>query len=128
MKIAVATKGTDLDSDVDLRFGRCQNFIYVDTRTMEYKCGLNEGFYLSENAGIKAAQTVIEKEVEAVVAGFIGSKALKVLTAAKIKRYIGARGTIRNAVEEMECGKLKEMDDLNIRNRFDMKIIRGGDG
>jgi predicted Fe-Mo cluster-binding NifX family protein len=37
MKIAVSATGTDLNAQVDPRFGRCANFILVDTDTMAFE-------------------------------------------------------------------------------------------
>ena len=42
MKIAVSAMGQSLDSQVDPRFGRCQNFIIVDTDTMDFEAISNE--------------------------------------------------------------------------------------
>ena len=124
MKVAVATNGTDLDSDVHPRLGRCQVFIIVDTESMNFSPFPNEGFYLSKNAGVKAAQAMIDRGVEAVVAGFIGHKAYKVFNDAKIKMYLGSLGTVRETINAVKCGRLKDVDDLNTRNRFDMRIDR----
>jgi len=36
MKIAISSSGTTLESDIDPRFGRAQNFIVIDTETMKF--------------------------------------------------------------------------------------------
>ena len=36
MKICVTSTGPSPDAPVDMRFGRCQYFVIVDSETMEY--------------------------------------------------------------------------------------------
>ena len=45
MKIAVSSKGTDLDAEVDPRFGRCQYLLFVDTDTLDYEAQEKLTFY-----------------------------------------------------------------------------------
>ena len=42
MKIAISATGTDLESDISTRFGRCHFFLIVDTKTKEVKAIVNE--------------------------------------------------------------------------------------
>ncbi|WP_419662436.1 dinitrogenase iron-molybdenum cofactor biosynthesis [Desulfosarcina variabilis str. Montpellier] len=58
MKIAISSKGTDLDAQVDPQFGRCQYFIIVDAATEAFEVVDNKAATLSGGAGIQAAQTV----------------------------------------------------------------------
>ena len=42
MKIAVSASGEGLDAQVDLRFGRCRYFVFVDSDSMDYEAVANE--------------------------------------------------------------------------------------
>ncbi len=56
MKIAVTSRGTDLDAQVDPRFGRAAYIIIVDSDTMEFKALDNkENVNALKGAGIQAA-------------------------------------------------------------------------
>ncbi len=59
MKIAVTSKGTDLDSEVDPRFGRAAYIIVVDTETLEFEVVDNAAnVNAMKGAGIQAASSV----------------------------------------------------------------------
>jgi len=37
MKIAISSSGKDLHAQIDPRFGRCQYFVFIDPKTMEFE-------------------------------------------------------------------------------------------
>ena len=47
MKVAVSSTGTNLDSPIDPRFGRCANFLIVETDDMSFEVFENENIALS---------------------------------------------------------------------------------
>ena len=59
-------------------------------------------------AGIQAAQDVAEKGVVAVITGSVGPNAYQVLSSAGIRVYVGALGTVKEAVERFKNGQLNE--------------------
>ncbi|MHC1565237.1 MAG: NifB/NifX family molybdenum-iron cluster-binding protein [Candidatus Syntropharchaeales archaeon] len=108
MKICVSSTGTDLNAQVDPRFGRCQYFMIVDPDTMEFEAIPNEGIGASSGAGIQAAQTIANKGVDVLISGNVGPNAFQTLSAAGVKSVTGASGTIRDAIEMYRAGKLSE--------------------
>ncbi len=52
MKIAISSMGTDLDTQIDPRFGRCAHFIIVETDDMSFEAFDNENIALGGGAGI----------------------------------------------------------------------------
>jgi predicted Fe-Mo cluster-binding NifX family protein len=48
MKVAVSASGKSLDSKIDPRFGRCANFIIVETEDLSYEAFSNENNALVE--------------------------------------------------------------------------------
>jgi len=114
MKIAVTAKGNNLDSEVDPRFGRCNYFILVDTDSMEFEAVSNQEAQTMGGAGVRAAQVVVDKGVEAVLTGNCGPNAFQTLKAAGIKVYAGAQGTVKNAVEQYIEGELKEAGNSTV--------------
>ncbi len=108
MKVAVTATGKDLDAQVDPRFGRCQFFIFVDPETLDFEAVPNGAAMAPGGAGIQAAQTVIDKGVEAVITGNVGPNAIQALQAAGVKVFVGAQGTVRESVDLFKAGKLQE--------------------
>ncbi|OFV67885.1 MAG: dinitrogenase iron-molybdenum cofactor biosynthesis protein [Candidatus Syntrophoarchaeum caldarius] len=108
MKICVTSTGSDLDAQVDPRFGRCQYFMIIDPDTMEFEAIPNEGIGASSGAGIQAAQTVANRGVDVLISGNVGPNAFQTLTAAGVRVLTGASGTIRDAIEMYRAGKLSE--------------------
>ncbi|MCK5844053.1 MAG: NifB/NifX family molybdenum-iron cluster-binding protein [Victivallales bacterium] len=119
MKIVVTSQGETLDSKVDPRFGRAQKFLVIDTETNEFECVDNaQNLNAAQGAGIQAAQTVCGTDVETLITGNCGPKAFKVLSAADIKVYVGADGTVAEAIEKFKKGELKESAEANVEGHW----------
>lgn len=114
MKIAITAKGSDLDSEVDPRFGRCQNFIIVDPDTMEFEAVDNSSAMAAGGAGISAAQMIAGKGVKIVLTGNCGPNAHHTLTAAGIKVVTGVSGKVRQAAQDFKAGLLKASSEPNV--------------
>lgn len=121
MKIAITAKGNTLESEIDPRFGRCSHFLVVDTDTMNFESISNESAMASGGAGIQAAQTVAKAEVKAVVTGNMGPNAFQTLSAAGIKVFVGANGTIKEAIEKYKKGELNETEAPNVGSHSGMR-------
>ncbi len=119
MKIAVTSKGTDLDAQVDPRFGRAAYILVVDSKTFDVDVLDNkENVNALKGAGIQAAGMVSDKGAEVLITGFCGPNAFKTLNAAKIKVASDAKGTVRNAVESFLQGKLTFSDQANVEGQW----------
>jgi predicted Fe-Mo cluster-binding NifX family protein len=105
MRIAVSSMGPGLDAEVDPRFGRCQYFIVVDPKTLDYEAIENSNIAASGGAGIASAQAVAEKEVQAVLTGNCGPNAYSTLSAAGIQVITGVTGTVREAIDQYNKGQ-----------------------
>lgn len=116
MKICVTSTGPDLNASVDQRFGRCQYFLIVDTETMNVKAISNESALSSGGAGIQAAQIVTREDVDSVITGNIGPNAFQIFQAAGIKVFTGAKGTIKEAIENYTKEKLNETGSANVES------------
>lgn len=108
MKVAISSKGTNLEAQVDPRFGRSQYFIIVDPASHVFDVVDNKAAALSGGAGIQAAQTVVNTGADAVVTGNLGPNSANVLATAGLKIYLGASGTVREALQQLEGGRLQD--------------------
>ena len=119
MKIAVTSKGQDLDSEVDPRFGRAAYILIVDSETSECKTLDNkENVNAMKGAGIQAARSVSDSGAEVLVTGFCGPNAFKALSAAGIKIACDASGTVGDAVKAYLEGKLSLANDANVSGHW----------
>jgi len=108
MKIVVSATGSDINSKVDPRFGRCQYLIFVDTDTMDFEAQDNAASAAGGGAGIATGQEVVNKEAQVVLTGNIGPNAHNVLSQAGIQVMTGVSGKVRDAVEAFKKGDLNE--------------------
>ncbi|MBN1328205.1 MAG: NifB/NifX family molybdenum-iron cluster-binding protein [Candidatus Heimdallarchaeota archaeon] len=105
MKIAISTMGNTLNSDIDPRFGRCQNFIIVDTDDLSFEVITNEAQFDGHGAGLRSSQNIINKGIKAVISGSVGPNAFEVLKASNIYIYT-ATGQILEAIKKLKAGTL----------------------
>jgi predicted Fe-Mo cluster-binding NifX family protein len=119
MKIAVTSTGTDLDSQVDPRFGRASYILIVDSETFGFEVLDNkENVNALKGAGIQAAGMVNDKGAEVLLTGFCGPNAFKALKTAKIRVANDAGGSVRNAVKAYLNGKLPLSDKANVEGQW----------
>ena len=108
MKVVVTSIGGSLDSQVDPRFGRASTFVLVNTETGETQSIDNSGgASAAQGAGIQAAEAVSRLGAECLITGHCGPKAFRALQAAGIKVYIGAVGTVAEAIGQLKSGELQ---------------------
>jgi predicted Fe-Mo cluster-binding NifX family protein len=119
MKIAVTSKGKDLDSEVDPRFGRAAYILIVDSSTLGVEVVDNaENVNAFKGAGIQAATRVSDNGAEVLLTGFCGPNAFKTLNAAKIKVANDAKGTVREMVSAFNEGKIAFADSANVEGHW----------
>jgi len=110
MKVAITSQGPDLASPVDPRFGRAKYFVVADTQTGEFAAHDNaQNVTAIQGAGIQAGRNVVELGAEAIVTGHIGPNAFRTLQAAGLKVYVGAQGTVGEALEALKAGRLQSV-------------------
>ena len=119
MKVAVTSLGETIDSPVDQRFGRARYFILYDTETEEWSAHDNkQNLEAAQGAGIQAGRKVADLGAEAVITGHCGPKAFMTLNAGNIEVYPNATGTVREAIEAFQSGKLKKAEDADVEGHF----------
>lgn len=126
MKVAVSAASPSLESSIDPRFGRCQYFLVVDPDTLVIDAFPNTSKAAASGAGISAAQTIVNKDVNVVITGRVGPNALDVLSVAGIEIVTGASGTVRETLEQFTSGQLQPMTASQIpAGRVGMSRGRG---
>ena len=120
MRIAVTAQGTDLDSAMDPRFGRCRSFVSADSDSEEFEAFSNDGVMASGGAGTQSAQFLANKGVDAVITGNVGPNAARALEAAGIEVYSTAAGTVRDALQAFKAGKLSAVSGATVDSHHGM--------
>jgi predicted Fe-Mo cluster-binding NifX family protein len=116
MKICVSSKGETPASDVDPRFGRSRGFVLFDGETKDVVYLDNETQRgLEQGAGILTAKMIVDAGSDALIAGQLGPKAARVLRKAGVRIYAADAGTVQEAIQALEAGRLKELDDEAVR-------------
>lgn len=118
MIICVTAEGKTLDSKVDPRFGRCQNFIFFETDTGKFEVEDNTNVQFQGGAGTQSGQFVASKGAKAVLTGNVGPNAYRVLSAAGISVFTGVSGTVKEAIEGYKNGKYKAADATSTGSKF----------
>ncbi len=126
MKIVVTAEGSDLHAPTNPRFGRCSTFVFVETDSMDFEAVPNPALAASGGAGIRAAQFVVEQEVQAVLTGNIGPNAVEVLQAAQVPVYLNDEATVLAAVEACVAGQLVAAKGANVEAHAGMGIKTQG--
>lgn len=119
MIIVVSASGQTLDAQVDPRFGRAAFFVAVDSETGAFQAHNNsQNLNAAQGAGIQAAETVARIGAEVVITGNCGPKAFRTLSAAGIKVFTGAQGTVAEAVEAYKSSALAPADQPNVEGHW----------
>jgi predicted Fe-Mo cluster-binding NifX family protein len=124
MKIAISSTGPDLGGNVDPRFGRCAYFIFYDTETGEWEAAPNGNREAAGGAGIRTAQSVLDRGAEAVITGNIGPNSMQVLSG-QVKVYTGFFGTIEEALQAFKAGGMSDTTSATVKDHAGMS---GGGG
>ena len=111
MKIAISSTDKDLDSILDVRFGRCSYFVVCDTEGGQVKSLKNMGQMSEGGAGIAAAQQIIDEDVDVVISGNIGPNAFNLFKSSDIKVYRSGSIKVERAIQLFKEGKLDELTE-----------------
>lgn len=109
MKIAISSMGKDLNSMLDVRFGRCNYFVIYDTEKNTANAVENKGQMSGGGAGIAAAQQIIDENVDVVITGNMGPNAYNLFKNSDIKVYQCESVKVETAVDLFKEGKLCEL-------------------
>jgi len=119
MRIAITSAGTDLNDDLDPRFGRAAYFIIVDPDTMDFEAVENrQNLNLSQGAGIQAGKTIVDNQADVLITGHCGPKAFKVLQAAGVKIVTGESGKVADAIEKFKKGELEPLSEADVEGHW----------
>ncbi|MEA2097878.1 MAG: NifB/NifX family molybdenum-iron cluster-binding protein [Patescibacteria group bacterium] len=112
MKIAVSSTDKNIESDISDVFGRCPYFIIAeikDGKIEKTETIKNKSIDQNSGAGVSTVQLIAENNVNAIITGNVGPKALDVLNQFNIEIYFG-EGIIKDALQAFIDKKLKKIN------------------
>ena len=120
MKIAFCSQTNHLNSVIDSRFGRADFFAVFDDTAQRWEfVPNNQNLQAAQGAGIQAAQTVINTEVDVLIAANVGPKAMAALQANGISVFqTNTSMTLQQALEAFQNGGLTEIQNSNVEGHW----------
>jgi predicted Fe-Mo cluster-binding NifX family protein len=112
LKVSVPVMGEKgLDENVGGHFGKSPGYVIYDTETMSAVTIQNTSEHLG---GVGLPPELLAKHgVNVVVCSNLGPKAVDMLSSLNIDVYVGARGTVRSALDAWKRG---ELEAANVNN------------
>lgn len=124
MKIALCCTGDSLESKLDDRFGRAENFIIVETKDNSFKVIDNIAKNEAGGAGGLAVRNLASEAVECVIVPQLGPKAETALKAFEIKAYQqGDLKTVIEAVTKFNNNELKELLTATVEEHAGLRRV-----
>lgn len=120
MKIAVPTDGEKgMDEQVGEHFGRVTHYTIYDIESKEVKAIGNTSHHMG---GDGYPPELLSKEgVEVLLCNGLGWRAIGMFKESSIRVYIGAQGTVRDAISKWENGELQEAGDGSACSRHEFR-------
>ncbi|MGI5984690.1 MAG: dinitrogenase iron-molybdenum cofactor biosynthesis protein [Clostridiales bacterium] len=113
MKIAVPVDDKRLESGICPSFGRTPYFLIFNTDTNE-ACFLDNSAAASQGgAGIKAAQAIVDAEVNTLLTPRCGENAEEVLSKAEVLIYKTISGTAQQNIDAYRAEQLLPLNEFH---------------
>lgn len=113
MKIAIPATANNIDSEVCPSFGRTEYFLIYNTNDQAI-CFLDNSAAASQGgAGIKAAQVLVDEQVDVLITPRCGENAASVLLEANIAIYKAVGNSLKDNISACEQGKLEMLNEIH---------------
>lgn len=112
MKVCVPTKGNKgWDDYVSEHFGRAPTFTVVDLETKEVKVIPNTSEHMGGSG--YPPEIVADAGADVVICSDLGPRAIQIFEQLGVEVYVGAYGTVREAIQAWQAGRLRVATDEN---------------
>jgi predicted Fe-Mo cluster-binding NifX family protein len=113
MRIAMPVDDKSTETSVCQSFGRTPYFLVYDTESKESFYMDNSAAASQGGAGIKAAQTIVDNKVDALLTPRCGENAAEVIKAANIRIYKTINTSVTDNIDAFNAGKLALLTDIH---------------
>jgi len=104
MKLCIPTNSGGLDDTVNDHFGRAPTFTVVDTETNEVLVVKNRSEHMGGLG--KPPEHIAKTGAGVLICSGLGGRAIDMFAQFDIEIFVGATGTVRNAIDMWKEGKL----------------------
>lgn len=113
MKVAIPVIDKSMQSKMCPNFGRTPYFLIYDTESQEGTFLDNSAVASQGGSGIKAAQTIVDQKVDALITPRLGENAAEVMQMAKIAIYQAKTDHLQDSIDALATGKLSLLDEIH---------------
>lgn len=113
MKVAIPVDDKSMSTSVSQSFGRTPYYLIYDTDSKESGFLDNSAIASQGGAGIKAAQTIVDSNINAIITPQCGENAAEVLRTANIKLYKTINFSVQDNICALNDGKLPILEDIH---------------
>ncbi len=113
MKLAIPVEAKGLQKKVCTSFGRTPYFLIYDTDSRVEVYLDNSAAATQGGAGIKAAQIIVDSNVDALLTPRCGKNAAEVLEDSGIKLFKTRDGSIKDNLEDFAANKLEVLEEIH---------------
>jgi predicted Fe-Mo cluster-binding NifX family protein len=119
MKLAITSRGPDLDAELDPRFGRARFFIVIDNGSSLCTAYDNRrNVDMVGRAGVSAARDMVRLGVDALITEKVGPRTFATLQTGGIEVYVGASGQVTDAVAQFQRGELERISEPTVEEHW----------
>ena len=111
MKICVPAMGRELQEPISQHFGRAPYYLIVDQDSGDIEILENRSEHMGGSG--KPPEHIASKGAEIMICSGLGPKAIDMLRSYGIRTYVGAQGSVGEAIQQWREGKLPSADDGN---------------
>lgn len=113
MRIAVSSNGGGMDGEVAEHFGRCPEFVIVESEGKEVKkMERVDNPYFKNHIPREVPKFISSLGVEVMITGGMGPRAIETFKSFGIEVIVGVNGRIKEVVERYLKGELKADENL----------------
>ncbi len=125
LKVCIPTSGNGgLDDTVGEHFGRVPTYTIIDTETNEVKVIKNTTLHMGGEG--YPPHLIRSVGAEVMICSGLGRRAIAMFEEMGVSVYVGAYGTVRDAINMWQKGKLQMATDENACRQHKFRDHRGG--
>lgn len=113
MLVGIPVDKDVMEANISNHFGRTEFFLIWNSENEESVFINNDAMNAQGGAGIKAAQLLVDQNIDAIISPRLGQNAFEVINAADIKIYESEGKSLKDNLDKLKNGKLSPLNDIH---------------